>query len=442
MPEEDNMPAGQDPRDAWWAAREAAYRQRPDIRQEIESLRAEARERAREDDARAALLEQRIQDGVPGATQALDEELTRQATEIDPPEPSAKDDPEEWRAFFLEMHGRDMPLNAEYQAELHRIEAAAPPDAGGLAAAYSEANYPRGFDEIELAAEREGKTAEEVRAERGAALDSPPADATHDNDTELNTGLVGALGALVEHAPASRDASAVPAGQPADSFADIWDAFARLRDALGLPGTPGGAEAAEEPAERASSGPVSAALLEDAMAGARASAAWYRDSPEWQRITLVTDAARALLDAIRGEAGGYWSEISQDIRVRGFVRTVAARTCRTISACAGALAEKLEQASGRQTPAWRAMSVLHRTAGAAANRVIGYRPPVADAEQIIAGLSRPRQAAAGPPAAGSPAALAALSFPVPVSQVTTTAPAPPRQEAATRTGRRPGGPRH
>ena len=29
--------------DAWWAAREAAYRQRPEIRQEIESLRAEAR---------------------------------------------------------------------------------------------------------------------------------------------------------------------------------------------------------------------------------------------------------------------------------------------------------------------------------------------------------------------------------------------------------------
>ena len=145
MPEEDNMPAGQDPRDAWWAAREATYRQRPEIRQEIESLRAEARERAREDDARAGLLEQRIQDGVPGAGQALDEELTRQATEIDPPEPSAKDDPEEWRAFFLEMHGRDMPLNAEYQAELHRIEAAAPPDVGDLAAAYYEASYPTGL---------------------------------------------------------------------------------------------------------------------------------------------------------------------------------------------------------------------------------------------------------------------------------------------------------
>ncbi len=436
------MPGAQDAHDAWWAAREAAYRNHPEIRQAIGRLRAEADERARHDHARAGFAEQRIEQGAPGAGQALHEEMTGQAIENDPPEPSAKDDPEEWRAFFREMYGRDMPLNAEYQAGLHRIEAAAPPDAGGLAAAYYEANYPRGFDEIELAAEREGKTAEEVRAEREAALDSTPADATHDDDTGLDAGLAGALGALAEHAPASRDASAVPAGQPADSFADIWDAFARLRDALGLPGTPGGAEAAGEPANQDSSGPVSAALLEDAMAGARASAAWYRDSPEWQRITLVTGAARALLDAVRGAAGGYWGEISQDIRVCGFVRTVAARTCRTISACAGTLAARLEQAGGRQTAAWRAMSLLHRTAGATANRVIGYRPPVADAEQIIAGLSRQRQAAARPPAAGSPAALAALSFPGPVSQVTTAAPAPARRQAATGTGRRSGRPRH
>ncbi len=436
------MAGDQHAHDAWWAAREAAYRKRPEIRQEIERLRAGADERARQDHARAGFLEQRVEQGVPEAGQALHEEMTRQATEHDPPEPSAKADPEEWRAFFREMHGRDMPLNAEYQAELHRIQAAAPPDIGGLAAAYFEASYPPGFDEIELAAERDGTTAEVVRAEREAAMDGIPADATHDDDTELDAGLTGTLGALAEHAPASRDASAVPAGQPADSFADIWDAFARLRDALGLPGTLGGADAAEEPADRASPGPVSAALLEDAMAGARASAAWYRDSPEWQRLTLVTDAARALLDAIRGAAGGYWNEISQDIRVRGFVRTVAARTCRTISACAGTLAARLEQASGRQTAAWRAMSRLHRTAGATANRVIGYQPPIADAEQIIVGLSRQRQAAARPPAAGSPAALAALSFPGHVSQVTTAASTPARRQAATRTGRRPGGPRH
>ena len=238
------------------------------------------------------------------------------------------------------------------------------------------------------------------------------------------------------------DAAGARSRQQADGFADIWGAFTRLRESFGLPQALDGAGTAAEPEGQVSPGPVSAALLEDAMAGARASAAWYRDSPEWQRIALVTDAARALLDAIRSAAGGYWSEISQDIRVRGFVRTVAARTCRTVSGCAGILAARLEKAGGRQTAVWRAMSLLHRTAGAAANRLIGYRPPVADAEQIIAGLSRQRNAAGRPPDADSPAALAALSFPGPVSQVTTGAPAPVGRVTATGTGRRFGGPRH
>lgn len=68
------------------------------------------------------------------------------------------------------------------------------------------------------------------------------------------------------------------------------------------------------------------------MAGTRASAAWYRDSPEWLRIT-----------------------------------------------------------------------------------------PVADAERIITGLSQQRDPDARPPAA-SPAALAAVSFPAPVSQATAAYP--------------------
>jgi hypothetical protein len=45
-------------------------------------------------------------------------------------------------------------------------------------------------------------------------------------------------------------------------------------------------------------------------------------------------------------------------------------------------------------------------------------------------------------AAARPAAQAALSFSGLVSQVTTAASAPGRQQAATGTGRRPGGPRH
>jgi hypothetical protein len=264
----------------------------------------------------------------------------------------------------------------------------------------------------------------------------------------LDAGIAGVMTAVTGHG--ARDAADAPSVLQADGFTDIWDAFTRLRDALGLPGTPGGTETAAEPAGSRQSGPVSAALLENAMAGARASAAWYRDSPEWQRITLVTYAARALLDAIRGAAGDYWSEISRDIRVRGFVRTVAARTCHTVSACAGALAARLEQAGDRQSAAWRAMSLLHRTAGTAANRVIGYQPPVRDAERIIVALNAGqqvppgliRQAAPRQAADTSPAALAALSFPAPVSQAATTAPGSARRRAATGTDRHLGGPRH
>ena len=76
------MPGAQDAHDAWWAAREAAYRNHPEIRQAIGRLRAEADERARQDHARAGFLEQRIEQGAPGAGQALHEEMTRQATRV------------------------------------------------------------------------------------------------------------------------------------------------------------------------------------------------------------------------------------------------------------------------------------------------------------------------------------------------------------------------
>jgi hypothetical protein len=107
-------------------------------------------------------LEARVDAGVPGAERALFEAYALQAVETDPPEPSAKDDPGEWRAFFRQQFGRDMPLNAEYEAQKHRIEAAAPADVGGMAAAYFEANDLSGFDPFELAAERQGMTVAEL----------------------------------------------------------------------------------------------------------------------------------------------------------------------------------------------------------------------------------------------------------------------------------------
>jgi hypothetical protein len=160
--------------DAWWAEREQQYRSRPEIRQATEQIRAQAQRQHAEEDAYLQQLEARAAAGIPGAEQSLMEAYTWQAVQTDPPEPSAKDDPGEWSAFFRQEYGRDMPLNAEYEADRHRIEAAAPPDVGGMAAAYFEANYPHGFDPAELAAEQQGVSVEELYA--GSYANEPEAE--------------------------------------------------------------------------------------------------------------------------------------------------------------------------------------------------------------------------------------------------------------------------
>ncbi|HET9896991.1 MAG TPA: hypothetical protein VFQ44_18815 [Streptosporangiaceae bacterium] len=57
--------------------------------------------------------------------------------------------------FFRHEYGRDLPLNAYHQAELHQLQAAAPADVGGMAAGYYETHSPS-FDFAELEAERLG----------------------------------------------------------------------------------------------------------------------------------------------------------------------------------------------------------------------------------------------------------------------------------------------
>jgi hypothetical protein len=151
--------------DAWWHSASSSTSSVPRSREETGRIRAETHRYIEQQDARLRQLEARAEAGIPGADQALMAAYTLQSLETGPPEPSAKDDPEEWRAFFREEYGRDMPLNAEYEAQKHRIEAAAPADVGGMAAAYLEANYPRGFDAAELAAERYGLAAEELLAD-------------------------------------------------------------------------------------------------------------------------------------------------------------------------------------------------------------------------------------------------------------------------------------
>jgi hypothetical protein len=152
--------------DAWWAERDRHYRNRPEVLGEIERLRAEAGQWRAAQDAYLESLERRIEAGSPGAQQELNEAMTRQALETDPPEPSAKEDPDEWGAFFREVLGRDMPHNAAYEAENYRIDAAAPPDVFGLAAEYYEAHDPVGFDYDELAAERQGLSLGQLYAQR------------------------------------------------------------------------------------------------------------------------------------------------------------------------------------------------------------------------------------------------------------------------------------
>jgi hypothetical protein len=115
--------------------------------------------------------------------------------------------------------------------------------------------------------------------------------------------------------------------------------------------------------------------LNAALTEARVCAAWYLDTPEWQRITKVSEAARALLSAIREAAGDYWAEGRRDVRACGFTRTIAARVTRTISGAAGSLARKLEQAGYGHTRASKAMQNLHHAAADSVGRIIGHTEP-------------------------------------------------------------------
>jgi hypothetical protein len=189
--------------DAWWAERDRQYRNRPEVLADIEQLRAEAAERNARLNGYFGSLERRIAAGDPRAQERLDEALTRDALETDPPEPSAREDPAEWRAFFREVLGRDMPLNAGYEAADYAIDAAAPPDINGWAAAYYEVSYPTGFDDGELAAERGGLTFQQLLAQRYRELR-----ASHDEPRAESSAARLAAGSFprpVQPSPARQD---------------------------------------------------------------------------------------------------------------------------------------------------------------------------------------------------------------------------------------------
>jgi hypothetical protein len=229
-------------------------------------------------------------------------------------------------------------------------------------------------------------------------------------------------------------------------FDDIRAAFADLRYVLDLPAQGRHARGS------VTLDPAASRPLDQAVAEAQACARWYRDTPEWQRITRIGCAARELIRAIGEAAGDYWAEIRQDIRVRGFARTLVARVSLAVSGTAHVLATRLERAGHRNTRIWRAAWGLHQATATFADRIMNYAPPrspgrMDEARRIISDLSVPQGAPAEsadsagngasrqPVGAPSPVTLARTSFPVPVSQTATVPPPEPARAAAASPGR-------
>jgi hypothetical protein len=239
------------------------------------------------------------------------------------------------------------------------------------------------------------------------------------------------------------------------SFADIRSAFTGLREVLGLPASAQGPDDARSAGDR---GPDPMRELDDAIAEAQACASWYSDAREWQRISRISDAARALLAAIWEAAGDYWAEIRRDIRVRGFARIVTARTCLAVAGAASALAGEFERAGRQQSRPWKAAHGLDRAATTFADRLMHYHyHPSADGERmrdvarIVTDLDRRPQhvhphstvhgngARTHPGRAVNPSSLARSSFPAAPSLVATasrTAPPTPNSPAGSATATR------
>ena len=236
---------------------------------------------------------------------------------------------------------------------------------------------------------------------------------------------------------AAHDGAAAAPGE----FSDIRAAFASLRDVLGLP-APSGQDRPSAPGPDGATRPDTGRLLDQAAAEAHTCARWYRDTPEWQRMSRIGRAARELLTAIRETAADYWAEIRHDIRVRGFARTLAVRVSLTVSGTARLLTGRLERAGHRGTRPWRAAWRLHQATAAFAGRIMNDTPPGAparmdEARRIINDLGRGTHRPAGPEpsrAAGPPGrdtrtpgavALSREGFPVLVARANTRPDAEP-----------------
>ena len=82
-----------------------------------------------------------------------------------------------------------------------------------------------------------------------------------------------AQGAVAATAPRGAD-------EPFRGFDDIWAAFGKLKEALGLPAAPGVGETKHADTERTVRSPASYKKLDDAVAEALACATWYEHTPQ------------------------------------------------------------------------------------------------------------------------------------------------------------------
>ena len=136
-----------------------------------------------------------------------------------------------------------------------------------------------------------------IRQRRGAAADSHASDDFSDirSAFAVMRDALGLSAASPEAAPGwpapapapAAAASPPPRGEPGpavDGFHDIQAAFADLRDILGLPAR-GQHARSDGPPDGTDTSVADA--LDHAAAEAQACARWYRDTPEWQRISTV-----------------------------------------------------------------------------------------------------------------------------------------------------------
>ena len=245
------------------------------------------------------------------------------------------------------------------QSGCSRQEPAAQPDAATQPAGSQPADDARLLRRTGPGAGRDHRTRRAAAARPAPTAPPLPISAPRSRPCVTPSSCL-APSATEHHPPGQRGPDAPqPASPPPGAAQDGATAAAeplrrypgRLRRPAGCPGPARIRRPGPARRSRAATDRTPCRLLDQAAAEAQACARWYRDTPEWQRMSRIGRATRELLTAIRESAGDYWAEIRLDIRVRGFARTLAARASLAVSGAAHLLAGRLERAGHRNTTA-------------------------------------------------------------------------------------------